>query len=426
MRIHFSPSARAARRGAGDGLSAGGLAGALRAVGLVVRGDMAKAFQVDTVPMKAAILSQVSKLARVLPEQQKPIARQALTLLDQAIAEDDFDTADVLSNVALAASRKSGDKALLKQARERADELATIAKAFESAQSAQKILESNPTDPAANLTVGKYTCFVKRDWATGVSMLALGSDAQLKAIATKDVAEPADAKNRTALADQWYDAAESQDAHSQTAIRQRAAYWYKLALPGLTGLTKDRVEKRIEAITGTESTEPEWYRLCDFQDAKKGDEFVCLQGNGCITTKNQFSAPLDITIVARTDNTNIRTSYGKAGVIWNWEVNREKLRVNRPDGSLATVKVPQLRPGTWYKLRWVIRPDGMLISVNNRVEFTEEHQNLPQGPLPVKVYCAQRRIHGGHKKHRRQRGKIAQLSIGCQGVSYAAHSMPVV
>ena len=37
-----------------------------------------------------------------------------------------------------------------------------------------------------------------------------------------------------------------QDGIATRRIQQRAAYWYRRALPGLSGLTKDKVEKRLK------------------------------------------------------------------------------------------------------------------------------------------------------------------------------------
>ena len=48
-------------------------------------------------------------------------------------------------------------------------------------------LDRNPTHPAANQMVGKYRCFNKGNWITGLPMLALGSDPELKALAIVDL-----------------------------------------------------------------------------------------------------------------------------------------------------------------------------------------------------------------------------------------------
>ena len=47
-------------------------------------------------------------------------------------------------------------------------------------------LKTNPTDPEANLVVGKYHCFVKDEWEKGLPMLLKGNDAALKELATAE------------------------------------------------------------------------------------------------------------------------------------------------------------------------------------------------------------------------------------------------
>ena len=107
-------------------------------------------------------------------------------------------------------------------------------KAYADTQEATATLKEKPDDPEANLALGKYRCFNRGDWDKGLPMLAKGDDGKLKALAEKDIAGAASAKEQAKLADAWWNVS-----------RGRAIYWYEQALPGLAGLEKDRVEKRI-------------------------------------------------------------------------------------------------------------------------------------------------------------------------------------
>ena len=213
--------------------------------------EMDRVFRVDAVKMKASVLNSLSKKAR-LPADRKSIAEQALPLVDQAIARDDFELADDLTEMALTEARKARDGELVKKIAARKKELGEIVKAHAEAKVAAKTLEDNPTDPAANLVVGKYRCFVRGDWDNGLPMLALGSDATLKALAVKELREVQKATERVALGDAWWDVAEKDKGTAKT--RERAIHWYRTALPGLTtGLVKAKVEKRL-SITETPLT----------------------------------------------------------------------------------------------------------------------------------------------------------------------------
>ena len=60
--------------------------------------------------------------------------------------------------------------------------------------SRKKTLESTPTDAAANVLIGRFLCFVKGDWESGLARLALGGDESLRATAEKDAAVPGEAR----------------------------------------------------------------------------------------------------------------------------------------------------------------------------------------------------------------------------------------
>jgi hypothetical protein len=106
-------------------------------------------------------------------------------------------------------------------------------------------LEKNPTDPQANLVVGKHLCFVKGDWEQGVPMLALCGDAGLKAAAEKDIAADKDAKAKLPAADAWWDLAEKEEGLVRQQMQQRAVAWYRQAQSLATGLPAVKIEKRI-------------------------------------------------------------------------------------------------------------------------------------------------------------------------------------
>ncbi len=223
---------------AGDGLTA------YRAID-----EMDRAFQVDAVTMKASVLYSLSKKAR-LPADHKSIAERAVALVEQAIAKDEYETAIKLAEMALDEARKARDAEVVKAVVARKKELDDLAEAFAEVQAAAKTLETDPTDPAANLAVGKYRCVVKGDWDTGLPMLALGSDSVLKAVAVTDIEGATDHEDQVSLGDEWWDLAKKEEGKTQKRLLGRAAYWYGKALPGLTGLVKDRVDKRLSELTG--------------------------------------------------------------------------------------------------------------------------------------------------------------------------------
>ena len=208
---------------------------------------MAAAFSIDTLEMKVQVLAKAATIIKKNDEQEQ-IVEAALAVINQAIAQDKYETADRLGRLALSAAHKAKDAALVKRAKTRIKEIAEAAKAFEEVETAMKTLDEKPLDPEANLAVGKYLCFKKGDWKQGRSMLALGGDATLKALALKEIERPADAAEQARLGDGWWDLAEKEAGAAQKNLQVRACHWYKKALPELSGLAKDKVEKRVAEV----------------------------------------------------------------------------------------------------------------------------------------------------------------------------------
>jgi hypothetical protein len=106
--------------------------------------------------------------------------------------------------------------------------------------------KANPEDGEANLIVGRYMCFVQDHWE-GLTFLAVGSDKQLRGLAEKDIAGPPNPTLMADLGDAWWDLPDSKQT-PQSRSRGRAAHWYELALPGLSGDRKKLAEKRIAEV----------------------------------------------------------------------------------------------------------------------------------------------------------------------------------
>jgi len=203
-------------------------------------------YEVDQWALASQTLGQLSRSVRDERTEQG-IAYSAFGLVESAVKEDRYEVAEELIEIALNLAIKLRNVELRKQAVELQKQVREKAGAWEQLQPASATLLARPDDPEANLAVGKYLCFVKGDWPAGLPHLAKGSDATLKNMAAADLAAPTEPSQWIDLADRWWDSTESmQDGPEKDAIRSRAGYWYRQAKPGLQGLTKMRVEKRIE------------------------------------------------------------------------------------------------------------------------------------------------------------------------------------
>ncbi len=205
-------------------------------------------YQIDAWELKSKTLSQLSHTVKT-SQAKAEIARESLELAEQALSDDRYDAA---LELALAASTIAGvlhDQPLqdqVKDLRARASKQKIVS---DEAKTARAKLATAPDDPDANLIVGRYLCLRKNNWPEGLPLLAKASDAAWKEIGKQETAAPQDAGDQVKLADLWWDAAakrgEKKDDPWQKPMQARAIYWYRTAMPNLSGLTLTKVKTRI-------------------------------------------------------------------------------------------------------------------------------------------------------------------------------------
>ena len=208
--------------------------------------QMVDLYEIRPLEMKVGVLTKFTTMARML-EHHVAISRKATELLDDAVQADDFRIAKQLGDLALSEARKSRDKENVDEITRRLAEVATAAKAFEETKIAEGILRKTPSDPDANLVVGKYRCFVKGDWKSGLPMLALCNDEPLKALAKKDIKGATLSEEQARIGDGWWALTEKEDKVAGRQLKERARFWYLKGQSGLSGLVKDKIEKRLAA-----------------------------------------------------------------------------------------------------------------------------------------------------------------------------------
>lgn len=172
----------------------------------------------------------------------------------QAIKFERFAEAGQLAEAGRDLARKAKDAGRVREA-------ATLIRDVESGRAAQseaaeadKTLAQNADDVEANLAKGKYMGFFRDDWKAAAACLEKTKLDVLKSLASAEASSPNSPVVMAALADQWYDSARSLESDLARLARNRAAYWYRQALPGVQGLTKAKAEKRLVELTDTASS----------------------------------------------------------------------------------------------------------------------------------------------------------------------------
>lgn len=108
-------------------------------------------------------------------------------------------------------------------------------------------------------------------------------------------------------------------------------------------------------------------------NATESPSGIILTGDDKLTTPATFEPPVDITVVAKTDSTDLRLSYAADQIIFNWEMNQEQLRVDGgPADGLHRDGAGKITPGKFVTIRWVVTPQHQAIYVDDELRFEHD------------------------------------------------------
>lgn len=121
-------------------------------------------------------------------------------------------------------------------------------------------------------------------------------------------------------------------------------------------------------------------------------EGLTLEAGDRLTLPRFFKPPIEITLEAKTDSTNLRLAYAADQLIFNWEVNGSELRI---DGGPAH---GQHKPGAgaipknkYVTVKWYVTPNKQSVYVDGRLRF--EHAGDYSGiERPVSVFTHQAKV----------------------------------
>jgi hypothetical protein len=220
---------------------------------------LAQSFDVDAWPPR---LKAWSRLPQFLssPENRTLFVRHAVQFANDAVAEDRYETAVEFSALAINAAAAVKDRSIRDNASDCADRTKHMQTAAATASAAIETLLCDPTNPQANLTVGKFRCFDKQEWVRGLPYLARGSDAALRELARRELHTPTGSPEQLKLADAWWDLAEksgeSRSGNWRSPLHARGIQWYREAMPALSGLALVKAQKRASAGANSDDQTP--------------------------------------------------------------------------------------------------------------------------------------------------------------------------
>lgn len=180
--------------------------------------------------------------------QYAAVAQAGMAVAEKMVAADrQADAMDLLTRLRNAAMRSRRPE-LNTAYKEMLGELRAIRDEADRIAGDLKSIKQNPDDPELNLIVGKYLALYRGDWEAGLEMLAKSSDEALAAAAKTDQAGASDAKSQIAIGDQWWNLASVHSKFEARSLKERAKYWYRLALPTASGIERGLLTKRLEPL----------------------------------------------------------------------------------------------------------------------------------------------------------------------------------
>ena len=215
---------------------------AMRAVDLLER-----SYQVDALALRVDFIDRANSAGELTMSDNKSIVDTAERLIKEAMSQDNYAAAEALYDAAIAAARRTREKAKLVQVTAHREDLDEAQAAFREVHAAIEKLRSDPDDPDANLDVGKYLCFVKQRWDRGLPHLARGSHVELRGLANLELQANHAPEQMIEIADLWWKLGEKTPKLHRKWLWLRAAYWYREAMPLLpASLLKLHAETQLK------------------------------------------------------------------------------------------------------------------------------------------------------------------------------------
>ena len=214
--------------------------------------DLGRDYDIDYPSMKLDLFTSLSKTVSA-PSDIQEVAEGLNRWADAQVRNDRYDAANRACDIALAVAHKASDGRLVESTLQHRKQIAEIRSTFLASKSKLAILARDSNDPAANLVMGQFYCFMKGDWDRGLPMLARGSDARLRQLAKQELVDSAASGEKVAIADAWWAQMSNEKNMTRDRIRDHAVKIYTDVLPNLDGLQKAKVEKRLSLAQGEAS-----------------------------------------------------------------------------------------------------------------------------------------------------------------------------
>jgi hypothetical protein len=136
----------------------------------------------------------------------------------------------------------------------------------------------------------------------------------------------------------------------------------------------------------TAPSHAEWSGQMTHEETLTSTNGIVLEGSDKLTSPDTFRPPVEITIVAKTDSTNLRISYAADQVVFNWEAEVDQLQVNGgPADGQHKKGVGKIPKDKFVTIRWLVTPKHQAVYVDDELRF-EHCGDYADIKRPVSVF----------------------------------------
>jgi hypothetical protein len=115
---------------------------------------------------------------------------------------------------------------------------------------------------------------------------------------------------------------------------------------------------------------------------------IVLKRGEIIRTETSFRPPIEIEVVVKIEDLDLRLGYAADQLIFNWEMRPDELRIDGgPANAIYTAMQGDIPKGKFVVIRWHVAKDQQVISVDGQKRF--EHKGDYSGldrPLSVQAF----------------------------------------
>jgi hypothetical protein len=115
---------------------------------------------------------------------------------------------------------------------------------------------------------------------------------------------------------------------------------------------------------------------------------IVLDGDDRVVTPVNFKPPVEITIVAKTDSTNLRIGYAADQIIFNWELDPRQLRISGgPADGKHTPGAGLIPTDKFVTIKWIVTDHQQSVYVDGHLRFMDvaDYSDVDR---PVSVFPA--------------------------------------